>query len=169
MENNIDLERSLKRLKTKRNLLVVILVVELIIITLLVRGFLENQNYEGISIREQEIDIYNYEFEVYGGIVRGSKAKALCDKIKNHNLSASDASQLIVLKEGKVEESVKALTEGDDLYLTTEEYINSIKLKIMSGKTYKISFEYDPDTGMITTIGIEEIVIEEGENTNVEQ
>ena len=101
--------------------------------------------------------------------MRGSNAKVLCDKIKNHNLSASDASQLIVLKEGKVEGLVNALTEVDDLYFTKQEYINSIKLKIMSGKTYKISFGYDPDTGMITTIGIEEIVIEEGENTNVEQ
>lgn len=160
MENNIDLEKQLKRLKTKRNLLVVILVVEVIIITLLVRGFFENQNYEGMNLKEYVIDEYNSEFEVYDGIVRGTKAKALCDRIKNHNLSASDASQLIVLKERKVEESIKALTEGDDLHLTTEEYINSIRSKIMNGKTYEISFGYDPDAGMITTIGIELKIIE---------
>ena len=163
MENSNELKNKLKRLKIVKYVLLLILIIEVIVSAIVMTN---RSQQDRISNNTMEVEVYNYTFTVYGGIQRGSHVKALCNTVRNHNIEAQCVSELIVIKEGPVKEEVAALTENDDLYETTNEYIESIKDKIKSGSKYNINFGYDPNTGYITTIGIEEIIEEEGENTN---
>ena len=108
------------------------------------------------DMSEQEIAAYNGTFTTYGGEkVRGSQVKALCEKINSHNLSAKDASELIIIENG-VDEATNpnpAQTK-EDVQEASTSYINDVKGKILSGKTYKVTFGYDKGTGLITTVGI---------------
>ena len=42
------------------------------------------------SLSEQEISTYNQPFEAYLGTKSGTQARALCDKIRNHNNANTD-------------------------------------------------------------------------------
>lgn len=107
------------------------------------------------DMSEQEIAAYNGEFETYGNKQRGSQVKALCDKVRHHNQAAKDPSELIAIVESKATDPTPAPTK-EDAAGTTATDINTIKNKILSGKTYVISFGYDKSSSLLTQIGIEE-------------
>ena len=108
------------------------------------------------DMSEQEIQAYNGTFTTYGGEkVRGSQVKALCDKINSHNLSAVDASELIIIENGTDQATDPNPAQTDeDVEAASTSFINSVKSGILSGKTYKVTFGYDKGTGLITTVGI---------------
>lgn len=108
------------------------------------------------DMSEQEIAAYNGTFTTYGGEkVRGSQVKALCDKVRNHNQASKDASELIAIVESQATDPTPAPTKEDAAGTTSSE-INTIKNKILSGKTYEVTFGYDKSTGLLTQIGIVE-------------
>ena len=106
------------------------------------------------DLTPQQVDTYNREFLAYTGNQRGSQVKNLCTLINNHNMSATDPSELIVLVEGTAANPNPAPTEKNAKGTTTSD-INTISAKILSGRTYTITFGYDDDSALITQIGIE--------------
>ena len=104
----------------------------------------------------EQIAAYNDEFENYGNVQRETQVKALCDKVRNHNQAAKDPSELIAIVEKEATDPTPAASEEDAKGTTTSE-INTIKNKILSGKTYTVTFGYDKDSSLITQIGIVEV------------
>lgn len=106
------------------------------------------------DMSEQEIQAYNGAYTTYGGEnVRGSQVKSLCDKIRNHNQAAKDPSELIAIVEAEATDPTPAPSK-EDAAGTTASAINTIKNKILSGKTYQVTFGYDKSTGLLTQVGI---------------
>lgn len=93
------------------------------------------------SLTTQQITTYNSTFDAYvGEKVGGSNVKALYEAVKNHNLANSTDDSLII--------SINDKTEASDL--------TSARSSIKTGKTYKVSAEYDTNTGYINKITIVE-------------
>ena len=110
---------------------------------------------KGADMSTQEIAAYNQEFTIYEGAkVRGANVKTLCDKVNNHNLAADDASELIVLEYDKEVATEVAAPTADDAAGTKASDINTVKTKILSGQTYKVTIGKDPNTGLVSAIGI---------------
>ena len=107
----------------------------------------------GTDMTEQQVDTYNEPFQRYVGEIKGSRAKTLCDSIATHNRNAEDASELIVLVSGEVESEVAAPTDEDAAGTSTAD-ITAISETILSGRTYNVTIGYDPNTGMVSTMGI---------------
>ena len=104
------------------------------------------------NMSDQEIDAYNSTFEDYEGVQSGSQAKALCDKVRGHNNSVQDGSELISVSEsGDVSVPAPAGDTEKTSYITM---CNDMKKTLYSGKQYNISFGYDPDTGLLTAVYI---------------
>lgn len=107
----------------------------------------------GTDMTEQEVNTYNEPFLRYQGEIKGSRAKTLCSSVASHNRTAEDASELIVLVNGEVDASVPAPTEEDAAGTSTAD-ITEISNAILSGRTYNVTIGFDPNTGMVSTIGI---------------
>lgn len=108
------------------------------------------------NISAEEIETYNQPYYAYAGKnVKGSNVKTLCSKINSHNLAAEDPSELIILAEADYTDNaeVAAPTE-EDAEGTTPSDINAIKNKILSGKTYTVTIATDPNTGLVSSVGI---------------
>lgn len=102
----------------------------------------------------EEIAAYNQEFTMYrGDNVRGSSVKALIERVSTHNLGAQDASELIILTTSEVAAEVPAPTD-ENASGTTQTEINNILKTILSGKTYKVTIATDPDTGLVSSVGV---------------
>lgn len=102
----------------------------------------------------EEIAAYNQEFTMYrGDNVRGSSVKALIERVSTHNLGAKDASELIILTTSEVAAEVPAPTD-EKASGTSATDINNILKTILSGKTYKVTIAKDPDTGLVSSIGV---------------
>ena len=111
---------------------------------------------ESADVSDQQVTAYNQPFTSYEGNVRGSSAKALCNTVRDHNLSAEDDSRLIGVFYGKTAptngEYAAGKTDG-----TTAGDINKIANEsIQSGKTYTITFGFDPNSGLVTAVYINE-------------
>ena len=102
---------------------------------------------------EQEIAAYNGVYEAYEGVQSGSQAKALCDKVRAHNNSVKDGSELIDIASTAGDTDVKALP-GDTAKTEYVTKCTTVKSGIYSGKQYNVSFGYDPDTGLLTAVYI---------------
>ena len=110
---------------------------------------------DAANMSDQEVDAYNQEFLNYEGVVKGSAARALCDAVRNHNISnRQDASKQIAVVSGKATDPKSAPKDLDSTGTTSSE-INTIKSSLLSGKTYAVTVGYDSTTGLITNVGIE--------------
>ena len=106
----------------------------------------------------EQADAYNQEFINYTGRQRGTQVKQLCDRVSSHNRNAIDASQLIAITNEDLTENTDfpaPTAEGAEGTSTAE--INQFKAGILSGRTYNVTFAYDPDSGLVTKIGIAEL------------
>ena len=106
------------------------------------------------DLSSEQIATYNQEFTNYNGQQRGTQVKNLCDRVSNHNRLATDPSETIAIIEGVATDPTPAPTAEDAAGTTTAE-INAIKAKILSGRTYNVTFGYDKDSGLVSQIGIE--------------
>ena len=112
----------------------------------------------------EQADAYNQEFTNYEGRQRGTQVKELCDRVSSHNRNAIDASQLITI----AKEDLTTSDEAAEFPAPTDETaegtstaaINKFKASILSGRTYNVTFAYDPDSGLVTKIGIVEVISE---------
>lgn len=102
------------------------------------------------SLSEQEISTYNQPFEAYLGTRSGTQARALCDKVRNHNnANVDDFSRQIELIEGDASTKTAAPTAT-----ITAKSVNDIKTKLKAGKTYDITLGYDANSGLVVAVGI---------------
>ena len=99
------------------------------------------------SLKEEEIKVNNEQYEAFKGVISGSQAKALCDKVKINNMSG--ISQQINVKFGEQASSTAFIMNTND--------IETIKNNIQPAKTYNITLSYDISTGYVCEIGITEI------------
>ena len=112
---------------------------------------------DSVDMSSQEIKAYNEPYTTYGGEkVSGSKAMSLCDDVRTHNLSvrADDISKLILITNEDLSGAGKDSYSSNDLKEADANTPTSIKKDLRSGYTYKITFAYDPNTGLVTKIGI---------------
>ena len=111
-----------------------------------------SDSVSGTDMSSEEVTAYNSEFDSYeGNAVRGSRVKTLINTVKQHNLTATDDSEKVqvLTAAGETEVSVDEV-DVDGAASTTglQETSNAIQ----SGRTYQVSFGYDPSSGKITTI-----------------
>lgn len=108
---------------------------------------------DSLDMSKDQINAYNQTFENYMGKQRGSNVKSLIKEVRSHNLGAEDDSKKIALKSGPAPESQEYAAGKTEDTSTAE--INEIYDLVQSGKTYIISFGYDPDSGLLTAVYIE--------------
>ena len=114
-----------------------------------------SDSVSGTDMASEEVTAYNSEFDSYLGTVRGSRAKTLINTVKQHNLTAIDDS-----------EKVQVLTVAGESELPVDEVdvenaastagLQETANNIQSGRTYDVTFGYDPSSGKITTVYIVE-------------
>lgn len=104
------------------------------------------------DLSKMQTEAFNAAFTPYGGEINGSKAKSLCDSVKNHNLSFRDniAEQVAIKMSSAKEVTTEPTSE------VKMETVESIKKKIQNTKTYIVDFGYSNTTGKIVAIGIVE-------------
>ena len=103
----------------------------------------------------QEVEAYNQTYLTYEGVRNGSQLKALCDSVRQHNMNAADPSQEISIISGTAAAEYPAPTATGSTGTTATE-INTIKNSLLSGRQYTVSLGFDPDTGRVTQIGIQQ-------------
>ena len=114
-----------------------------------------SDSVSGTDMASEEVTAYNSEFDSYLGTTRGSRVKTLINTVKQHNLTATDDSEKVqvLTTAGESEVSVDDVdVEGAASTSGLQETSNNIQ----SGKTYDVSFGYDPSSGKITTIYVVE-------------
>ena len=114
-----------------------------------------SDSVSGTDMASEEVTAYNSEFDSYLGTTRGSRVKTLISTVKQHNLTATDDSEKVqvLTSAGESEVSVDDVdVEGAASTSGLQETSNNIQ----SGKTYDVSFGYDPSSGKITTIYVVE-------------
>ena len=122
-----------------------------ILLAILIIGlgmFIYNQaadTLDGAQLDGQKVDSYNREF---------LQVKTLLNNIKAHNRNAEDASQVIIATEEEYESNAKVSAPSEESKEDVDDGISGIK--ILSAKTYNITFAYDPDSGYVTAVGITE-------------
>ena len=95
----------------------------------------------GTGMDQQKIATYNAEFTDYEGTnVSGTRARSLCDVVRNHNITNSEDDSLLIGINGSNDTAS----------------INTAKASFKAGKTYTITCEYDAKTGYVNNITIEE-------------
>lgn len=131
-----------------------------ILLAILIIGlgmFIYNQaadTLDGAQLDGQKVDSYNREFLQYEGTKQGSQVKTLLNNIKAHNRKAEDASQVIIATQEEYESNAKVSAPSEENKEDVKDGISDIK--ILSAKTYNITFAYDPDSGYVTAVGITE-------------
>jgi uncharacterized protein YxeA len=137
-----------------------LIIISIFIGLLLIIGlgmFIYNQaadTLDGAQLDGQKVDSYNREFLQYEGTKQGSQVKTLLNNIKAHNRKAEDASQVIIATEEEYESNAKVSAPSEESKEDVDDGISGIK--ILSAKTYNITFAYDPDSGYVTAVGITE-------------
>ena len=107
------------------------------------------------NLSGQQVDSYNREFLQYGGIKQGSQVRTLINNVRAHNRNAEDASQVIIVNTTDYTDAggTQAAPSEDDKS-KVDDGISA--MKILSAKTYKVTFAYDSNSGYVTAIGITE-------------
>ena len=107
---------------------------------------------DAADMSSEQIAAYNQTFTTYQGDIRGSNAKTLCSVVRNHNLQADDDSEKVAVFTA----DQGAEYEAGQVAGTTTAEINEVSNGLQSGKTYTVSFGYDPNTGYVTAVYIVE-------------
>lgn len=108
-----------------------------------------NQGSEVIkssSMTETEVATFNAKFTTFeGDNVRGSKVNSLLNTVVQHNLSQDDEGKKV---------SVGKSTGSSTDWLTTS--ASNVSSKADTGKVYKVTCEYNTNTGLINHIVVSE-------------
>lgn len=103
------------------------------------------------DLNSQAVAVYNQEFLQYEGTRTGSQVRALINSIETHNTeNANDPSKQIQIT------SENYGANGGTLAAPTTSIVQNEIPAVLSGKTYIVTFAYDPTTGYITACGIVE-------------
>ena len=107
-----------------------------------------------LDMSKDQINAYNQTFENYMGNQRGSNVKSLIKEIRSHNLGAEDDSKKVALFYGAAASDLEAGTATSGISTSD---INVVNNNIKSGKTYKVEFGYDTNSGLVTAVYINEV------------
>lgn len=112
---------------------------------------------DAADMSSEQIMAYNQTFLTYEGTsVRGSVVKTLCGVVRNHNLSAEDETDKVGMQTGTAPaDGIFSASSLSDSY-TSVSAINTLSNSINSGSTYTVEFGYDPNTGYVTMVYINE-------------
>ena len=114
-----------------------------------------SDSVSGTDMASEEVTAYNSEFDSYLGTVRGSRAKTLINTVKQHNLTAIDDSEKVQVLTTAGESEVP-VDEVDVENAASTAGLQETANIIQSGRTYDVTFGYDPSSGKITTVYIVE-------------
>lgn len=102
------------------------------------------------NLNDQAVAAYNQQFLNYEGTRTGTQVRTLVNLVSSHNASnAQEPSKQIQITSEKYE-------QGQILAAPTTPIGEITPPALMSGKTYNVTFAYDPTTGYITACGITE-------------
>ena len=110
---------------------------------------------KGINLDSQKIEAYNRDLEEYSGTISGTKARALCDLVRNRNLSNSDDPTQMVKITQTGTPSTTIVENAEDAGVSAST-INEIKAKLGAGKTYTVTLGYEAKSGLIVGVDIKE-------------
>lgn len=110
---------------------------------------------KNVNMTEYEIQAYNSKFIDYEGKKSGTKARELCDVIKQHNIAnaVNKKNGIFVYYGGATWGNFTAVT-ADTL---SNENVDEIKSRLKTGKFYEINLTYDNAKGIVSAIQINEI------------
>lgn len=114
-----------------------------------------SDSVSGTDMASEEVTAYNSEFDSYLGTTRGSRVKTLINTVKQHNLTATDDSEKVQVLTTAGESEV-SVDDVDVEGAASTSGLQKTSNNIQSGKTYDVSFGYDPSSGKITTIYVVE-------------
>lgn len=111
------------------------------------------------SIDAAKVDAYNAKFERYKGIITGSDARTLCNTITSHNRNtAEDSSQFVKITVGDENTDVSNDTTNgagaDDSAATFNATLSNAIASIRAGYSYKVTYGYEPGSGLIISVGL---------------
>ena len=123
-----------------------------------VSGFADTSSVDALAV-----ETYNKDFVTYEGTnVKGTNAKALVNKIIQHNLANSTDSSLWInaaYSETAFDTATKATSneaKDSDTVATFNTAIRTNVLnKIKTGYTYTITLGYDMNTGYVCYVGVQ--------------
>ena len=112
---------------------------------------------KNINMTEYEIQSYNSKFINYEGKVSGTKARELCDVIKQHNLANStNKGTGIVVYYNQNYDSSQSFT-AVTAYAGLNTQVDSVKQNLGTGKFYEIILIYDSSRGIVSAINFKEL------------
>ena len=110
------------------------------------------------NLSAEQIQQYNTPFTTYEGTsVKGSQARALCEKIETHNrtMIGDDESKVIDVVSTDPGDGVTTNDAPDkDTAESIKGNATTVKGTIKSGYTYEIKFLYDSNSGLVTKVSI---------------
>ena len=111
---------------------------------------------KNINMTEYEIQSYNSKFINYEGKVSGTKARELCDVIKQHNLANStNKGTGIVVYYNQNYDSSQSFT-AVTAYAGLNTQVDSVKQNLGTG-FYEIILIYDSSRGIVSAINFKEL------------
>ena len=112
---------------------------------------------KNINMTEYEIQSYNSKFINYEGKVSGTKARELCDVLKQHNLANStNKGTGIVVYYNQNYDSSQSFT-AVTAYAGLNTQVDSVKQNLGTGKFYEIILIYDSSRGIVSAINFKEL------------
>ena len=112
---------------------------------------------KSVNMTEYEIQSYNSKFINYEGKVSGTKARELCDVIKQHNLANStNKGTGIVVYFNQNYDSSQSFT-AVTAYAGLNTQVDSVKQNLGTGKFYEIILIYDSSRGIVSAINFKEL------------
>lgn len=109
---------------------------------------------KSINMSEYEIQAYNSKFLNYEGKVNGTKARDLCDVVRQHNLANATNGKMGVMlfyNAGEWDNTTAHLANE----LTS--MVDAVKPNIKTGRFYEIKIMYDNSKGIVSAISINEL------------
>lgn len=112
------------------------------------------------GLDQQSISTFNQQFLNYEGTKSGTQARALCDLIKNNNLTNADSGAKIINIDSTESECTGAvnatLSTTAEEAATQAQNATTLKAYLKTGHKYKITFDY-AKSGIIAKIGIKDV------------
>ena len=146
------------------------IILAVLIIGLGMSVFMQTSSMDPSSdLNSYEVQQFNKKFTDFEGLsVKGSRVLNLCDTVRNHNMQYKDDITKQILIE-------KVDSESDDFDEDNEEKYNgvagngkndntelvtqasNVKKDIKSGKTYRVSIQYDAYSNLVTAIHVRDL------------
>lgn len=112
---------------------------------------------KSINMTEYEIQAYNSKFINYEGKASGTKARELCDVMKQHNIanSTNKGNGVFVFYNAQIENTSNFTAVIADSSINTQ--IDYVKSLLKTGKFYEIILIYDNSKGIVSAVNFKEL------------